>query len=113
MDKKLFEETFIEIKTNALNLFREQFKNTATNAIDDVGSFMEESKGKIEGWTFNLAKGDIDEGLFKQFISNQHALLQMKLLTYTGLAKIKVDRFQNALKKMIINTLLDKFLPML
>jgi hypothetical protein len=111
MDKHVFEETFTEISSGAINLFHEHFKNSTKDALNDIRSFIEESKTKLEKWVAELTKGEIDESLFKQFVTSRQALLQMKLLTHKGMTQIKVDRFQNGLKDLIVNKLLEKFLP--
>jgi len=111
MDKHVFEETFTEIKSGAADLFRENFKDAAKEALEDIRGFIEASKTKLQKWVGELANGEIDEDLFKQLIKSRQDLLTMKLLTHKGLTQIKIDRFQNGLKDLVVNKLLDKFLP--
>lgn len=110
MDKQVFEETFVEIKAGAVQLFREQFRKAGDEVLQDITTFVEESKTKLEKWVGQLAAGEIDESIFRQFVTSQQSLLKMKVLTNKGLTMVKIDRFQNGLKNLIIDTILNKFL---
>ena len=101
-----FEETFLLIKTQVLELAKTTVSGYSQQAAGEAQAFLESTREQLKKWTEELATGAIDKDEYLWLLNSQQALGQMKLLTHAGLAQIAVDRFTIGVKNIVIDALL-------
>ena len=106
----VFEDIFNEIKGKVVDLAKTTVKDYADTAIADANDYLQTSKEKLKKWTLLLTDGKIDGEEFGYLVNSQLGLGEMKLLTNTGLAQIKIDKFTNGVIHLVVDTILTRVL---
>ena len=93
-----------EIKTQLLELLKENYKDFVPELENDITNFLKQSKVKLERWTLLLVDKSLTQDDFEWLVKSQKNLLVLSALQTAGLSKIKLNNLKNAIIKVIINT---------
>ena len=93
-----------EIKTQLLELLKENYKDFVPELENDITNFLKQSKVKLERWTLLLVDKSLTQDDFEWLVKSQKNLLVLSALQTAGLSKIKLNNLKNAIRKVIINT---------
>jgi hypothetical protein len=63
----------------------------------------------LRRWTKLLAQGDLSKDDFEWLVAGKKDLAEMEALKQTGLALVRLERFQNALISLVIDTAFETF----
>jgi len=96
---KLMDDMQAKIQNYALTNLPANVKEATT----DGAVFLKETKDKLADWAASAEKGEMTADDVKWLIQSQNALKDLNALKQTGLAKIKVDAFQNQLLTIVVN----------
>lgn len=102
-----FGDILNQLKTGLLNLAETTVKNFVDQAKTDGQNLLTSIEAKLEGWTTQLASGDISASDFEWLVNSQKDLVVMNALEQAGLAEINVDQFKTSAFNLIINTVLS------
>lgn len=102
---------FLESLKNGLDeLIKKNWKEFKDAAEKDGKAFFDKSKEDLKRWTKLLAQGDLSQDDFEWLVAGKKDLAEMEALKQTGLALVRLERFQNALISLVIDTAFDIFL---
>lgn len=85
--------------------------NFVTQAKSDTQQFLDAQTHALAVWTQELASGDIDKEDFNFLVHGQVALFQMHLLTQAGITAVQVQKFRDALIKIVVDAAVKIFIP--
>jgi hypothetical protein len=101
-----FNNLFAQLKTEVINLAKENFNDLVGEAASDGTSLLHTLEDDLRKYTQELEDGDIDEDGFKLLLLGDKNLVEMSALTQAGLAQAKADAFKTELFNTIINTVM-------
>ena len=105
-----FEDLFYELRDKIIGLAKSEVKEYGEGAVEDGKALLEKSKENLKEWTLALTDGKIDKEFFGWLIASQLKVIEMKVLTQTGIAQIKIEKFKDTLKHLIVDTILSRVL---
>ena len=85
----------------------EEFKDAAEK---DGKAFLDKTKEDMKRWTKLLAQGDLTKDDFEFLVAGKKDLAELEALKQAGLTLVRLERFQNALTSLVIDTAFDTFL---
>ena len=101
---------FLENLKNGLEgLAKKSWKEFTTAAEKDGKAFLEKTKEDLKRWTRLLAQGDLSKEDFEWLVEGKKDLAEMEALKQAGLTLARLERFQNALVSLVIDTAFDTF----
>lgn len=105
-----FEDLFYELRDKIAALAKSEVKEYADEAVEDGKELLHQSKVKLKEWTLALTDGMIDKELFAWLVDSQFKLIEMKVLTQTGITQIKIEKFKDSVRHLVVDTILSKVL---
>ena len=105
-----FEDLFYELKDKIVGLAKSEAKEFGDAAVDDGTAWLQKSKENLKEWTLALTDGKIDGEFFGWLVASQLKIAEMKLLTQTGIGLIKIEKFKDAVKHIVVDTVLTRVL---
>ena len=83
------------IEAQSKTLAEKLFAQFSKQAVADAKDFLTTSRGDIERWKGELARGEIDEDDLASLIRADKDLAEMRALKQAGLAQVSIDTFTN------------------
>lgn len=84
-----------------------EFKDAAEK---DGKTFFDKTKEDLQRWTESLEQGDLSKEDFEWLIKGKKDLAEMEALKEAGLALVRIEKFQNDLISLVIDTAFKTFL---
>jgi hypothetical protein len=98
------------VRTGVQDLAKSTLKDFVAQAQNDAQSFMKQAKEDHLRWTKQLAAKKLTKDEFADLVKGQEALATLNALTQAGLALAKLQRFRDALTKLVIDSAFKIFL---
>lgn len=70
--------------------------------IEDAKDFATTKETDLKRWTQLVNSGQIDEDEFKLLLLGSKNLLEIRVQTYIGIAKTRIDRLRNAVFDIVV-----------
>lgn len=100
-----FEEIFQEIKSKAIALFESELTDYKGDLKKDTEAFLEKSKTNMQNWGEQLAQGKTSEDEIKFVAKAELSLGEMFGYQQAGKTAIRIDKLQNNLIKIVVDSL--------
>lgn len=107
----LFDDFLSTITSGAKGLAQQTLKDFVEQANDDTSDLLNQSRQQLKLWTDQLALGQMTQAEFTDLALGLKDLAAMQALTEAGIAAARVQRFRDAVIKLVIDTALKTFLP--
>lgn len=104
-----FDDFWKTLKEGLEALAVKNWKEVKGAAVADGTAFFDKTKADLERWTKLLAAGELTKDDFEWLIAGKKDLAEMQALKQAGLAQVRLERFQNALISLVIDTAFDTF----
>src|SRR5262249_28377664 len=98
------------VRTGVQALAKRTLKDFVTQAQNDAQSFMKQAKKDHIRWTNRLAAKKMTKDEFADLVKGQKDLATLNALTQAGLALARLQRFRDALIKLVIDSAFKTFL---
>lgn len=105
-----FDGFLAELKKSVGDLAQQTLKGGVDAAKADFEDFEEKAKAEWQLWTTALAKGDMDQNDLAGLLRGQVDLAKMHALTAAGLAAERIQKFRDAVIKIVFDTAIKTFL---
>jgi len=105
-----FNDFLESLKKGLEELIKKNWKEFKDAAEKDGKAFLDKTKEDLKRWTKLLAQGDLSQDDFEWLVAGKKDLAEMEALKQAGLALVRLERFQNALISLVIDTAFDIFL---
>lgn len=105
-----FNDFLRNLEESLRELVREHFEDFLAVARKDGEAFIERAKEDLKRWTRLLAAGELTRQDFEFLVAGKKDLAEMEGLKQAGLTLVRIEKFQNALISLIIDTALKTFL---
>ncbi len=97
--------TFLStLKSGIATLVSGSFSEAKTAATQDALAFLENSRADLERWTNLLMEGKLTHEDFEFLVAGRKEVAAMEALKQAGLAQVRIDRFQNALLHLVVES---------
>ena len=93
------------------DLAKGSLKDYLQQAQDDAKDYLVKSRQKLALWTAALASGDLSGLEFEGLVNSEAGLAAMEGLKQVGIAAADIQRFRDALIKLVIDSAFKAFLP--
>ena len=107
----VFDDFLSTVVSGAKGLAQQTLTDFVTQAQNDTKDFLLQSRQQLNDWTTQLAKGQMTKEEFADLALGLKDLAVMAALTEAGIAAARVQRFRDAVIKLVIDTAFQKFLP--
>jgi len=87
----------------------ENWKEFKDAAVADGKAFLDKTKADLERWTQLLGTGALTKDDFEWLVAGKKDLAEMQALKAAGLSLVRLEKFQNALISMVIDTAFKAF----
>ncbi len=104
-----FDDFWNTLKTGLGELALKNWGEVKDAAVADGQAFLEKTKADLVRWTKLLAEGELTKDDFEWLIAGKKDLAEMQALKNAGLTLVRLERFQNALISLVIDTAFDTF----
>jgi len=98
-----FDKILKELKESMIELLGDQYAGLKKETKNDIITFVNDSKDKLERWTKLLANGGISLDEYQWLVESQKDLLTMKGLEKAGISKISLGHFKNKVVKTLVD----------
>ena len=105
-----FNDFWENLKKGLEELAKKNCKEFIKAAEKDGKAFFDKTKEDLQRWTKLLAQGDLSQDDFKWLVAGKKDLAEMEALKQVGLALVRLERLQNALISLVIDTAFKTFL---
>ncbi len=105
-----FNDFWENLKNGLTELVEENWKEFKDAAEKDGNAFYDKTKKDLKRWTKLFAQGDLTKDDFEWLLAGKKDLAEMEALKQAGLALARVEKFQNAIISLVIDTAFDTFL---
>ena len=105
-----FNDFLESLKKGLEEIINKNWKEFKDAAEKDGKAFLDKTKEDMKRWTKLLAQGDLTKDDFEFLVSGKKDLAELEALKLAGLAQVRLERFQNALISLVIDTAFDTFL---
>lgn len=100
-----FDEVFREIKDRAFMLFKDNLLKYTGDLKQDTEAFMQESRESMKLWGRELAKGEATKEDVAWLAKGELSLGEMFAKQQAGKAAIELDKLQNSLVGIVVDSL--------
>jgi hypothetical protein len=107
----LFDSFQGNVTDGAKSLAQQTLQYFITQAKSDTSDFLNQSKQQLNEWTDQLALGQLSQDEFADLVGGLKDLAAMQALTEAGIVATRVQRFRDAVIKLVIDTAFKTFLP--
>lgn len=105
-----FNDFLESLKKGLEELIQKNWKEFKDAAEKDGKVFFDKTKEDLKRWTKLLAQGNLSKDDFEWLVAGKKDLAELEALKQAGLAMVRLERFQNALISLAIDTAFDTFL---
>lgn len=105
-----FKDFWENLKEGLKELASKNWKEFKEAAEEDGKAFFDKIKEDLQRWTKLLAQGDLTQDDIEWLVTGKKDLAEMEALKQAGLALVRIERFQNALISLVIDTTFKTFL---
>ena len=105
-----FDDFLENLKKGLEELAKKNWREFREAAEKDGKAFVEKTKEDLRRWTKLLAQGDLSKDDFEFLVAGKKDLAEMEALKQAGLTLVRLERFQNALISLVIDTAFETFL---
>lgn len=105
-----FKDFWGNLEKGLKELASKNWKEFKEAAEKDGKVFFDTIKEDLQRWTTLLAQGDLTQDDIEWLVSGKKDLAEMQALKQAGLALVRLERFQNALISLVLDTALKTFL---
>lgn len=105
-----FDDFLKEVLSDAEALAKSTLNQVVTQAINDTREFLDEARSDLREWTDALAMGEMSTKEFTDLVEGQRDLAKLHGLTAAGITATKLDRFRDALMKLVVQAALKTFI---
>ena len=105
-----FNDFLESLKKGLEEIIKKNWKEFKDAAEKDGNAFLDKTKEDLKRWTKLLAQGDLTKDDFEFLVAGKKDLAELEALKLAGLAQVRLERFQNALISLVIDTAFDTFL---
>ncbi len=105
-----FSDFLNNLEDGLRELAKENVKDFVDAAQKDGKAFIEKAKDDLLRWTKLLAAGELTKEDFEFLVASKKDLTEMEALKEAGLMLVRIEKFQNALISLIIDTAIKTFL---
>lgn len=107
MSSPEFDDILNNLKNDLRNLAAEFISESRDELAEEVTSFFESKRDKIESWTQDLARGDMTPGEYTYLVEGLRDMIELHVLKQKGLAQIRIDNFRDKALKLFIDTVFE------
>lgn len=104
-----FNEFWESLKKGLEEIIKKNWKEFKDIAEKDGKVFLDKTKEDLKRWTKLLAQEDLTKDDFEFLVAGKKDLAELEALKQAGLAQVRLERFQNRLISLIIDTAFDTF----
>lgn len=104
-----FNDFWESIKKGLVEVAAKNWKEFREAAEKDGNAFLDRAEEDLRRWTKLLAQGDLSQDDFEWLVAGKKDLAEMEALKQAGLALVRLERFQNALISLVVDTAFDTF----
>lgn len=104
-----FDDFLENLKKGLEELAKKNWREFRDAAEKDGKAFVEKTKEDLRRWTKLLAQGDLSKDDFEFLVAGKKDLAEMEALKQAGLTLVRLERFQNALISLVIDTAFETF----
>lgn len=104
-----FDDFWNTLKAGLEQLALKNLKEVKDAAVADGLAFLDKTKADLERWTKLLGTGALTKDDFEWLVAGKKDLAEMKALEKAGLSLVRVEKFQNALISLVIDTAMNTF----
>ena len=104
-----FDDFWKTLKAGLEELVLKNWNEVKDAAVADGKAFFDDTKADLERWTKLLAAGQLTKDDFEWLVAGRKDLAEMQALKDAGLALVRLERFQNALISLVVNTAFEVF----
>lgn len=104
-----FDDFLENLKKGLEELAKKNWGEFREAAEKDGKAFVEKTKEDLRRWTKLLAQGDLSKDDFEFLVAGKKDLAEMEALKQAGLTLVRLERFQNALISLVIDTAFETF----
>ncbi len=97
------------LKQGIAQLAADSFRDAKRAAQADGEAFLRKSESDLERWTDLLVDGKLTQEEFEFLVMGRKDVIEMKALEAAGLAAVRVDRFRNAVLRLVVDTAFSVF----
>ena len=113
MDREEIKAGFGEMFNTILKSAKNRFKKRHLEIKDELEKFKNKSYADIDIYSQQLSAGLLSESQYRQLISDNMIILQMKSLTQAGISAIELDKFSRYILNKILKFTFSVVLPAL
>ncbi len=106
-----FDDFVSEVFKGVKDLATGDLKDLQNAAKEDADAFITLGKADLRKWTHELAEGKLSQEEFSDLVAGQADLAKLFALAQAGIATARLQRFRDALIKLVIDKAFDTFLP--
>lgn len=104
-----FNDFWESIKKGLVEVAEKNWKEFREAAEKDGNAFFDKTKEDLRRWTKLLAQGDLSQDDFEWLVASKKDLAEMEALKQAGLALVRLERFQNAVISLVVDTAFETF----
>lgn len=90
-----FSDLLEDIKTEVENIGRKHFSDYTEQALKDGQKIVANLQGELQEWHKQLLEGELNPQEFQFLLEQKKDLSRLQALKQQGIAKIKLEKFQN------------------
>ena len=104
-----FSDFWESVKKGLVEVAEKNWKEFREAAEKDGNAFLDRAEEDLRRWTKLLAQGDLSQDDFEWLVAGKKDLAEMEALKQAGLALVRLERFQNSLISLVVDTAFDTF----
>lgn len=104
-----FDDFLENLKKGLEELAKKNWREFRDAAEKDGKAFVEKTKEDLRRWTKLLGQGGLSKDDFEFLVAGKKDLAEMEALKQAGLTLVRLERFQNALISLVIDTAFETF----
>ena len=104
-----FKDFWENLKKGLEDLAKKNLSEFQKAAEKDGRAFLNKTKKDLRRWTGLLAQGGLTREDFEWLVRGKKDLAEMEALKQAGLGLAKIEKFQNALISLVVDTAFETF----
>ncbi len=104
-----FDDFWKTLETGLEQLALKNWKDVKAAAEADGRAFLDKTRADLERWSKLMVAGSLTKDDFEWLVAGKKDLAEMQALKKAGLSLVRVERFQNALISLVIDTAFTTF----
>lgn len=104
-----FDDFIDQLKNDLVNHAKQFGDDVKDEFVEDGKAFAEEAKEDLIRWTQLMAEGKLTKEDLEFLVKGKKDLAKMEALKQKGLAKVRLDKFKDALVGTVVNSAFTLF----